>query len=126
MANERNVLLLDANGKVLNVIVINDDTPNDFLQFLVSDTGVYSDVVETVKLTKDAPVQPGLGWTRSSAGKFEPPATEEPIPEPDVVAEVVEDDRLSNLNESQKAVLEDVLTEKIGRPTPRPEPEPTP
>lgn len=113
--SEKNVLLLSLDGTVINAIVIDENTPNDFVTALVSSDPHISEAIP-------APKEPvGLGWVRNTNGKFIAPPVPPVVEEVDVVAEVVADDRLENLSSSQKVLLEEVLSERIGRPTPRPD-----
>lgn len=116
---QSNVLLLDAQGIVVDSIVVDETTPASFINNLISSTtGPFASVTESV-VSNTNTKGVGIGWKRGTNGKFTSPIVEE-AETVDLVAEVIADERLANLSGSQAAVLEDVLTERIGRPTPKP------
>lgn len=113
--------VLDETGTVINMIVVDPKTVAQYTDAVVKD---QNDPATEVRVLSATQQKEGLsiGWQRKS-GKFEPPVlpeitTEE---EPDLVSRVVEDSRLNNMSNENKAVLEEVLSEKIGRPSTPPE-----
>lgn len=126
MANEQKAALLDEDGTVVNVLVIDDDTPDSFFDSIIANQGHFGHVKSFERLTAKNPTEVSIGWKRSASGKYTepPPTTIEPV-ENDVVSSVVDDSRLNAFSSDQKAILEEVLTDYVGSPVPPDTPTPT-
>lgn len=109
---QKTIALLDDNDIVINRIIVDDNTPKNFLASLIADKELFAAVKSTEQIDQLA-TSPGNGWKRTAPGKYTPP---DPIivePPVDVVTQVLEDDRLSDFSSGQIAVLTDVLNEHL-------------